>query len=349
MKKNIQNILIGVLAASMMLTFAACSKSGDSTEGHSDSDADKGASVELGSYTGLTATKKIYTVSQDAIDETIQSDLDSIASQNDISGPSEEGNCMSLLFTISVDGEVVEDYGEEGYDITLGECEYGEDFDAALTGLKAGDKFDFSIPYDDSTAQVTGTVNSVYELIKPEYNKDAVKELGFDSIEKYEEDVKEQLMEQYEEESEYELTESIYSQIIEASTFSNTKSMLNDYFEEYVTSYTDYAAMFGMEYSEMLDTFGMTEDDIKDEAEQAMKKALVVKAIAEKEGLSVSDDDFEQIAQASADSEGYEDVESYIADYGEDNIKLYMLEDLVSDFLIGETEITEVKADYTAE
>lgn len=339
-----KKILTGVLTAAMVLMLAACGSSEDS--GSTDA---SGAKVKLGAYTGLSATKNVYTVSQAAIDETIQGDLDSIAEQNKIDSPAKEGNCMSLLFTITVDDEVVEDYGEEGYDITLGECEYGEDFDDALTGLKPGDKFDFSMPYGESTAQVTGTVNSVYEMITPAYNKSAVKELGYDSKKEYEEAVKTQLLEQYEEESEYELIESIYSQIIEASTFSNTESALNDYFEEYVASYTEYAQMFGMDYDQMLEMFGLTEDDIKSEAEQAMKKALVVAAIAEKEDLNVSDELFNQFVLESSEAEGYEDTESYISDYGEDTIRQYLIEQNVSSFLIENTEITEVEEEYTME
>lgn len=335
-----KKILTGALTVAMVLMLASCGGSTDDASG---------AKVKLGTYTGLSATKNVYTVSQDAIDQTIQDDLTSIAEQKNIDGPAKNGNCMSLLFTISVDDEVIEDYSEEGYDITLGDGEYGEDFDAALTGLKSGDKFDFSIPYEESTAKVSGTVNSVYEMITPEYNKAAVKELGYDSKDEYEEAVKAQLAEQYEEESEYELLENIYSQIVENSKFSNTESALNDYFEEYVTSYTEYAQMFGMEYEQMLETFGITEDDIKAEAEQAMKKELVVKAIADKEGLEVSDDQFRQLVSEAAEAEGYEDADSYIADYGEDTIMSYLLEENTSSFLIENSEISEVEAEYPVE
>lgn len=332
-----KKLLVSLLISTMVFAFAACGSSSD------------GASVKLGQYTGLSADKNVYTISQDAVDEVIQSDLESIADQKILSSPSKDGNYMSLLFTISVDGEVVEDYGEDGYDIILGDWEYGEDFDKGLTGLKAGDSFDFTIPYDDSTATVTGTVNSVYEMIPPKYTKDAVKDLGYDSKDEYEQDVLLQLTEQYEEESQYLLLESIFDQIIEGSTFKNTDSKMDEYFEEYVASYTDYAEMFGMEYEQMLETFGISEDDIKAEAEQAMKRALVVEEIAKKEGISFSDEEFNQVVADAAEDEGFPDSESYIEEYGEDTIRNYLLEQYVSDFLIENTNITEVESEYTAD
>lgn len=331
-----KKLLSVILALTVVFAFTACGSSG--------------AKVTLGEYKGLTAEKKIYTVTKEMIDEYIQSDLEAAAEDDPVDGPAQKGNGIYAYFTISIDGEVLEDNSEEAFPVYLGEEEYGPEFDANLIGAKAGDHLTFKAEYYGESADFDVTVDSVFNTIVPEYTDKFVKEMGYSSKAEYEKSVKEDLEAEMETESAQELMDTIYAQIVEGSTFENTDEILETYVEDYKNYYTEYAAMFGMDYDGMFEAFGMTEDDIRAEAESAMKVSLVAEKIAEAEGIEVTDDEFNELLDQIAAEEEYESTEAFLEDNGgdevKDSIRKEMLQERVFDFLLENCNVTEVKADY---
>lgn len=327
-----KRIFAVILALAVVFSFSGCGGSG--------------AKVTLGEYKGLTAEKKIYEVDQKLIDEYIESDLEGASDDVTIDAPAQKGNGLYLYFTVSIDGEVLEDNSEEGFPVYLGDEEYGAEFDKQLTGAKAGDHLTFKADYYGDTADFDVTVDSVFNTVVPEYTDKFVKDMGYSSKAEYEKSVKEDLKAEMENESASELRDEIFSQIVEASTFENTDELLETYFEDYKTYYTEYASMFGMDYDGMLEAFGMTEEDIKAEAESAMKVSLVAEKIAEAEGIEITDDEFGELVAQIAAEEEYESAEAFLEENGEKEVRDYMLQERVFDFLLENSNITEVKAKY---
>ena len=321
-----------VLALAVVFAFSGC--------GSSD------AKVTLGEYKGLSAEKKVYELTQDIIDEYIESDLEGASEDVTVDGPAAKGNGVYLYFTVSSGDEVIEDNSEDGFPVYLGDGDYGDEFDEKLIGAKAGDHLTFTADYFGEQADFDVTVDSVFNTVIPKYTDKFIKDMGYSSKAEYEKEVKESLEAEMESESLHELMDNLFSQIVDTSTFENTEELLKKYVEDYKNYYTEYASMFGLDYEGMLEAFGMTEEDVSAEAEAAMKVSLVAEKIAEAEGIELTDDEVDEIVAQFAEDEGYESAEAFLEENGEDDVKSYILQERVFEFLIENSNITEVKAKY---
>ena len=316
-------------------------------------------SLDLAEYKNLTAEKNIYTVTQDAVDESIQSTLTEYAEYQTVERASQSGDHITVKFSGSADGETLIDYTDESYEIVLGDGEYGPDFDKKLTGAKAGDTLDFSISYTDEnigedsglddligkTVKYHVEITDVSEEILPEYTDAFVKEnLDAENKAAYEKQVKASLQKEYSEASDSELREALLTQVIENSKI---KEYPDEQYQSYYTSVQDQYQELADSFGATLEDFGLTEEDLKSEALDTMYRDMIIAAIAEKENLSLSDEEFSEGAANLADVYEYESADELIEDNGEDVIRQLLLEEKVLDLLVDNATVTETPAEYT--
>ena len=107
--------------------------------------------VTLGDYDGVEVTRYTYEITDDMVQDEIQEELADASDEQSTNAPSEDGNIVYMNLTATVEGEEAADPDETF--ITLGQEEFGAEFDQKLTGVSAGDKLDFSITYGDDTWQ----------------------------------------------------------------------------------------------------------------------------------------------------------------------------------------------------
>ena len=106
-----------------------------------------------------------------------------------------------------------------------------------------------------------------------------------------------------------------------------------DYQLEQVTSYyKSYADQYGMEYAEFLEQqVGMTEEEFVKQMTETVKQSLgqemVLRAIAETEGVEISDEKFQEKASEYAAQMGSTDVDAFISQYGKSTIMASILQD----------------------
>ena len=89
--------------------------------------------MKLGDYDGVEVTKYTYEITDDMLQDEIQGELEDASEEESTNAPSEDGNTIYMNLTASVDGEEAAD-PEETF-ITLGQEEYGAEFDEKLTGV----------------------------------------------------------------------------------------------------------------------------------------------------------------------------------------------------------------------
>lgn len=106
-----------------------------------------------------------------------------------------------------------------------------------------------------------------------------------------------------------------------------------DYQLEQVTSYyKSYADQYGMEYADFLEQqVGMTEEEFVKKMTETVKQSLgqemVLRAIAETEGVEISDEKFQEKASKYAAQMGSTDVDAFISQYGKSTIMASILQD----------------------
>lgn len=310
----------------------------------------------LGDYKNLTAEKMVYEISEESISEEIESMVYDYAEYNEVSRPSQSGDLLLITMTASNNGETVIEYTEEDeYYIYLGYGEMGNAVDQELTGVSAGNELSFSVTYDEdyeieefAGAKIDFQVNvlRIEEEIIPELTDSFIVDtFGYESRADLEESIRQEMESENESNSSYELRESLIQQVVDNS---EVQSYSQDLYDGYAAgvkdNYESYAGMFGFEtVEEVYEMFEMTEEDVEEEILSYVQRAVIIQTLAEKENLFLTEEEYEAGLNRYTEEQGYEDVEGLIADYGEETMYAWILEDKVLDFLEENATITEVK------
>ena len=311
--------------------------------------------VTLGDYDGVEVTKYTYEITDDMVQDEIHEELADASEEESTNAPSEDGDIVYLTLTSTVEGEEAGE-PEETF-ITLGQEEYGAEFDQKLTGVSTGDKVEFTVEYGDDIWQeewigkkvaFSAEVTDVTKSITPEYNEDYVKEYtGYDTVEEYEASVKEYLQESYEEQSYYDEVEALMAACIDRTTF--TGEYPDDLFdqckEEALSSYSMFAGEDG-DVNDILDMFGITQDDIEAEAKDLVNRRLFISAYAQANNIEVTEDEYVDYVKENADYYG-ENAADFEQTYTRETIVNALYESKVSAVLLDKASVTETP--YTGE
>ncbi|MCI8992378.1 MAG: hypothetical protein HFG80_06580 [Eubacterium sp.] len=312
--------------------------------------------VTLGNYIGLSAKKTMVEVTEDDINTEIDNLLYDYIEYKKVDRPSAKDDYIQMSMSVSENGEVIDDYTEDGYEICLGNGEFGAEFDEKLTGVNTGDKLQFSIAYDaddeeaiyaGSTVDYDITVTEISEAIYPELTNEFLKDsLGYDSEEDMRKQVTETLEKDNEENSTLELQENLLQQIIDSSSFENYSDELYEVCSNDVTAnYESYSQMFGYENVEdIYEVFGLSEEDIENEIMQQVYRSMTIHALIKEENISLSDEEYQDGVKRYAENYGYSSAEEMENDYGEDALREVLTEEKVLDFLVENAKVTEVPA-----
>ena len=311
--------------------------------------------VKLGDYDGVEVTKYTYEITDDMVQDEIQGELEDASEEESTNAPSEDGNTIYMNLTATVDGEEAAD-PEETF-ITLGQEEYGAEFDEKLTGVSTGDTLDFTITYGDDTWQedwqgktvdFSVEVTDVTKSEVPEYNEDYVKNYtGYDTKEEYEASVREYLEQSYEEQSAYDQSEELISACLERTEF--TGEYPEDLFEACKEEALSAYSMFvdeGGDVTDVLDMFGLTESDIEEEAKNLVNRRLFISAYAQANNIEVTEDDYVSYVNEYADYYG-ESAADFEALYTRETLVNALYESKVIDQLLEKAKVTE--KEYTGD
>jgi trigger factor len=259
---------------------------------------------------------------------------------------------VSLL---AYDGsELVYDFSDDdGYEMTVGDEEFGSEVDDALIGKNVGDDFTLDATYDMDfdDAALAGhdisyeiTINKVQTVTYPELTDTFIQEtFGEDTKSDWEETLRQELTASYEADATYDLREQLADQAVANATITGyPKSLYKAKQEELEADYQSYADMFGTTVDDIYEMFGLDEEGRKQEYLDATNREMVLSLIREQEGLTLSDTQYqEKLAEYAEDNE-YDSVDELLEEYDEESLKAYFLEELTLDFLEDEADVTVV-------
>ncbi|MFR3320318.1 MAG: hypothetical protein ACLTSZ_03015 [Lachnospiraceae bacterium] len=90
--------------------------------------------MTLGSYDGIEIVQYTYDITDEMVQEQIDAARQDAATEKEKSGPSTTGDIVYVTLRSSVKDVADSEESEDTY-FTIGDADYGEDFDAALTGV----------------------------------------------------------------------------------------------------------------------------------------------------------------------------------------------------------------------
>lgn len=96
-------------------------------------------------------------------------------------------------------------------------------------------------------------------------------------------------------------------------------------------------------------SYGLAADEYEDElqksAQSAAEQIMVMQAIAEKEGLTLTDEELQADLESSASEYGYDSVDAYQEAIGDlRGYKEYLMSEKVTKYLIENANVTETEA-----
>lgn len=322
--------------------------------------------VTLGEYKGLTVVRDPAEVTEEEIDEQIRSQLqNSDAVETLTEGVVQEGDTANIDYEGKKDGTAFDGGTAEGYDLTIGSHTFIDGFEDGLIGVAVGDTVDLPLTFPENYGNeelagqdvvFTVTVNEIRRA--PELTDEVagiVTDGEYNDAASYRESVRAQLLETREEQIESSLMGDLLTQIANTSEITGYPQEMVDYnvalMEQY---YRSVAEMYSMEFEAFLSAYlDMTPEEFHDEAvlacQQILQQEMYLKAIAETEGLEISEEEYAEGTQRYAAEYGYETAEELIAANDEGELRISLLQDKVLDFLMDNANIVEAEPETETE
>ena len=325
MKKKMLSIsLIAVLAAGAMTMMTGCG------EKEPYSGYDYSEYVKVSDYKGLEYDEIAVSVSDDEVEAEIQDRLEASAETVSVkTGTVEDGDVINVAFEGKIDGKTFEGGSSDSYDITVGTTPMIDGFVEGLVGKEVGETvtLDLQFPEDYGVEALDGkdvvftvTINSKKTKTLPAYNLDFVRNHSkHETLADYEAAVKEELLAEKEEERKTEVQGILWEQIVENSELLKYPVEKDEMIDITLKSFQTAASDADKEWTAYLEELGYTEEElvrqITDYAENKVFQELIIYAIADAEGLKVTDDEYEAYMQDVLTQSGY-DEDSFQEYYG---------------------------------
>ena len=304
--------------------------------------------VTLGEYKGLTVTQEPIEIT----DEEIQEVIDSETMETLTEGTVEEGDIVNIDYEGTLDGEAFDGGSAEGYDLEIGSGTFIDGFEEGLTGLEIGSEtdLDLTFPEDYQSEDLAGkdvvfhvTINSVQRV--PELTDEvAAKVADGKTAEEYKESVRQDLIDTetltQEQNAKYDLIDQVY----ENATIDGYPEEKLEFYTKYAKyMYAQQAEAYGMTLEDMCTAYGMTEEEfmtsLEDSYKEMLSQEMVLKAVAETEKLEVTDEEYQAGVEKYAEELSV-DEDALVDQYGEQYLRDQLTLDKALDFLYDNANIT---------
>lgn len=335
MKKRTISIAL-LLGAALLLS--GCSKDSNHIKG-----------FKLGEYKNIEVDRIVSTITEEDLAPQIEEELNMYAEYKEITNrAAKEGDACIIDFIGYLDGEEIEDGSENDCEVTIGSGEFIDGFEEGIIGMKVGETKDVPVTFPEEYFEELGgkeasfkiTLKAITEVIRPEFDDAFVKETtSYSSVAEYKAATIDELQKNSDADASYMAAYDALSIIVD-------NSELTEYPEEEVAKMAEqieadtlmFAEQFGMDIKEL---YG--EDyDPTEEAKGMLKERIVVRAIADAEKLTVSDEEYNDYISDILLMEGYETVEDYEQENPKDETLYQMLYEKVIQFLSTNSKFNDV-------
>ena len=273
-------------------------------------------SVDLGKYKGVKIDKIDREVTDEEVDKEIEKERESNARTITVEDRPVKDKDMTIIdFEGFVDGESFEGGKSENYPLTIGSGAFIPGFEEQLIGAKIDEETEVKVtfPEDYHAEELKGkdavfkvTVHEIKEKELPELDDEFASEVSeFDTLDEYKEDVKKKLLEKKEEAARTQKEDAVIEAIIKDSKMDIPDAMIDTQTRQMAQDYAGRLSQQGLTLEQYFQFTGMDSDKFLEQmrpgAEKRIQSRLVMEAVAEAEGLEVSDDDYDHELERMAE------------------------------------------------
>jgi trigger factor len=267
--------------------------------------------LEVKDYKGVPVTMPSSEVTEDSLNQAIESLRERHAQFVPVDGEARDG----LYLTLTVDGQFEgADKTTREDDITLvvGHPQTNVDFSTNLRGAKAGETRTFEVSYPDDyhrkqfagkKVRYTVLVKDIKEKQLAELNDDFAKDIGSESVEALRNKVRDEMVTQAKQSAEKKAREALLDSIVQRQTVEVPECMVQDELEAQAHRIANNLAYQGIDINQTAIDWKKVFEEERPRAEQSVRRALFLDAIARQENIEVTaaevDSELEKIAEGT--------------------------------------------------
>ena len=267
--------------------------------------------IALGDYRGVEVEHAALAVSDADVAETLERMRDQHAEFRSVERAAATGDLVVVDYTLAPEDH--EPSTANGYHFVVGGGTVLPEIDNAVVGLKAGDERDVDLSFAEDhrmeslrgkggTAHIK--VGEVKEKVLPALDDDFAKALGeFETLEAVRAEVRKQLESAREAEGRRALEDKIVQALLTRHEFGVPDAMVMRQVAHQVEHTRDRLRRQGVDPDGIQWDYGKIVGELRPAAEQGVRRALLLEAIAEKESIAPAEDEvdaeIEKFARAS--------------------------------------------------
>ena len=271
----------------------------------------------LGPYRGLEVGRADPEVPEGALEQQLERLREQAGRLTPVDRPAREGDFVVIDFDGTSEGRRVRQATARDHVVQLGGGRLVPEFERALTGRSAGDTVTLTVTYDGSdqreelrgrTVEYTVTVKAVQERELPPLDDElAVGVSEFDTLDELKADIVRRLGEAAQARVDELFRRMVIDAVTERSSVDVPRVMVDRRIGTILAqtaqqlpdgvSFEDYLAATGRTLQEVV-------EELRPDAEMALRRELVVEAVADAEGIEVTDEEVEEQVRRDAEATG---------------------------------------------
>ena len=312
--------------------------------------------ITLGEYKGVKVKAVDATVSDKDVENYIKSALKNNATYEETEKgyKAANGDQVVIDFVGKMNGTEFDGGSAEDTTVILGEGQFIPGFEEGIVGHEAGTTFDINVTFPTTygstelagkDAVFTITLDSIKKTILPELNDAFVQKVSSTSktVDAYRKEIKENLVETAKENKKLQEEDAVWQAILEGCTVKEYPEDLVEYYayNSRKQVITQLASTYSMGLEDYLQYTGMSEEEFDKEREEDarlyLKQLMLLQNIAKKEGLDVTDEQYQIELQKVLDANNYkteEELKTNVGNLAPITLKKTILYDNVTNFVV---------------
>ena len=272
--------------------------------------------VTLGDYKGVEVPKTEITVTDEDVEAELKKEQEKNSRTISVEDRAAQLNdIVTIDFEGSVDGVPFDGGQATEYPLTLGSNTFIPGFEEQLVGAKVGDDVDVKVtfPEEYQAKELAGkeaifkcAVKKIEAKELPELDDDFAKDVSeFDTLAEYKEHVKTNLEDKKANEAKRAKEDAAVDKVIENAQMDIPEAMVTTQQKQMIDEFAQRMQMQGLSMEQYFQFTGATLDkmmeQVKPQAETRIKSRLVLEAVAAKEGIEATEEDYEEEIKTMAE------------------------------------------------
>ncbi len=353
MKKRIAWGALALLVAALSV---GCGSGGETNADLKDMPVDK--YVTLGDYSGFEVTAAPAQVDEEKCDQLLYAVyLSNVTKDN--GGITDravaEGDTVSIDYEGKKDGVPFQNGSDTGAELTIGSGSFIEGFEEGLVGVMPGETVELALTFPEGykkSAELAGqavtftvTVHYIYPAAD-NMEDSVVAALGIpevSTVADMRQVVFDYLWEMAVESYQYELQNAVMEQLMNSSQVEELpETFVDSYKHMFIESNANMAAINGMDAETFANNqYGMSSEEYaKVSAQVQARQEVVLQAIANREGLTVGDEELQEKLEEYAGEMGVA-VEELLGTFSSEEYRNYFMSEKVMAFLLERANTTD--------